>query len=87
MAIYDFKCNECDFVFEEICVYDDVKDILKECPSCFSKAAKIQMPSPNLVSGINHRSKVPSDFREGILEPMKKHYKRINPNINDTIRT
>jgi putative FmdB family regulatory protein len=86
MALYDFECQDCGHVFEMICKYDDSLVTVFVCPRCMSENTKIQMPAPSIVSGVNHRSKIPQDFREGVLEPMKKFYSPANPSIDNAIK-
>lgn len=42
MPIYEFKCDDCDFVYEELTSYNGIKKI--ECPNCGSKN-KEKLPS------------------------------------------
>ena len=39
MPIYEYKCNECDHVFEAIQKFSD--DPLTECPECKGKVEKL----------------------------------------------
>lgn len=76
MPVYDFKCKECDQIFERICRWDSTD--IQVCPHCMSTQTEIQFPTPNIVrSGtLFSRQKIPTDFKQGVLEPIKKHYSK-----------
>src|SRR5690349_16614927 len=35
MPLYDFHCNKCDFPFDDLCSFEDIKKV--KCPKCRSK--------------------------------------------------
>ena len=74
MPIYDFKCKECNSIFERICRWDNTE--IHVCPHCMSENTQIQFPTPSIVRSdtLFARQKIPTDFKQGILEPIKKHY-------------
>jgi len=51
--IYEFYCNKCDTVFEEM-----HKEYTKEtdCPKCKNKADKIISPSSFTINGYNEKN-------------------------------
>lgn len=88
MPIYDFVCEKCETRFERILsTYSSTE--VQVCPNCASEETSIQFPSPYVVKSgvIGARAKIPTDFKQGVLEPMKKFYGKTNPNINDVIKT
>ena len=74
MPIFDFRCTDCDTVFERISRWES-KDI-QVCPHCMSEHTEIQFPTPSIVRAntLFARQKVPTDFKQGVLEPIKKFY-------------
>ena len=76
MPVYDFRCTECELIFERICTWDSTD--IQVCPSCMSENTERQFPSPSIVrsSTLFARQKVPTDFKQGVLEPMKKFYEK-----------
>jgi len=74
MPIFDFKCKECDTVFERIAKWDAHE--VQVCPHCMSEHTEIQFPTPAIVrcNTLFGRQKIPTDFKQGVLEPIKKHY-------------
>lgn len=86
MPIYDFVCPECHTSSERVLSSYSLTEI-QVCPSCSSEL-QIQFPSPNIVrSGtLFDRSRIPKDFQQGVLEPIKKKYRSKNPRIDETIK-
>ncbi len=83
MPIFDFKCLVCDTIFERICPSQSTD--IQVCPNCISENTVRQLCSPHIVrSGtLFNRSKVPSDFKDGVLNRIKKNY----GSSSDTIKT
>ena len=88
MPLYDFVCDNCDTQFEMILASYSTREV-QVCPHCMSSETKIQFPTPHLVKSgvIGARSKIPKDFQQGVLDPMKKVYRKVNPDIDNTIKT
>lgn len=75
MPLFDFKCLTCDTIFERICTYQSTD--IQVCPNCVSENTVRQLCTPHIVrSGtLFNRSKIPSDFKDGVLNRIKTNYK------------
>ncbi|MCP4143824.1 MAG: zinc ribbon domain-containing protein [bacterium] len=53
MPMYEFKCDKCNHVFEELLTSNELQKEIPECPECGSKKTKKQVSSfsPGFDSG------------------------------------
>jgi len=81
MAIYDFKCDDCDQEYEihmPVALYDSVVASMKSCDKCKGKVARWHKTAPNLSIPANMRAVTSAkyygikDFASGEFIPDKK---------------
>jgi putative FmdB family regulatory protein len=70
MPRYDFRCEKCDTVWEDVVPASQVKDYPPECPECgsnFTKLVWLRTPSVD-------KAKDPYDMIDGAFNDGKKIY-------------
>jgi putative FmdB family regulatory protein len=74
MPLYDYKCQECGYVFEELQTMSD--DPITICPQCKKEAVKKLFSKPTGIMGMDD----PKEYYENVIKPDAK---RIAQKIND----
>lgn len=70
MPLYDFRCEKCSTVWEDVVPASQVRDFAPECPECGSNFTKLVW----LTTPSNHRAKDPYDMIDGAFNDGKKIY-------------
>ena len=78
MPIYEFKCEDCDIVYEEQKSYDDFES---NCPSCNKTARKIMSAASFSVNGTTNRK-----LDSLVGEVSEKRWMQIEENKNKRIK-
>ena len=72
MILYDFKCLDCASIFEQFKRQDEDPPL---CPTCGGKTEQA-IVSPYIVRDFSlfARRRIPTDFKEGVLDRIKSKY-------------
>lgn len=83
MPLYEFKCGECGGINDRIFKMDAKPDHFEgKCSHCNKETTLYSIISATAISynGVNHASKVPSDFKKR-LDQIKQHHPSMQSSI------
>lgn len=74
MPLYDYQCLSCETVFEELRSIEEEES--PSCPSCSSTNTQRKICSPYIVRDgtLFNRRRIPTQFKEGVLDRIKSKY-------------
>lgn len=78
MPVYDYKCRNCDHVFDKFTNISKRKEPESQsCPNCGEMEVELALGLSSIVSGVSLKDKRPDGFREVL-----KNIKKSHPNGN-----
>ncbi len=81
MPLYDYQCQSCQHVFEELMSMNAPSP---SCPLCSQETQRL-IASPYIVRDVTlfARRRVPQDFKEGVLGRLKSQYPSAKQHFRD----
>jgi putative FmdB family regulatory protein len=80
MPFYDYRCSQCDYLFEEFLKIADVDSPLsKPCPNCSNSKIEKVISSPSIGDPVRLGvTRAPADFQKYVLGRIKERHPTAN---------